>query len=103
MNIHIKTVLTLAVLVGFFIVEQRPDRSVYWHLTAVAPKWQGKGIGMSVWRTMLLRHKAEGAPFVETTISGHNLAIINLYARLRFTFRGAQMTFHWLRDAEARP
>ena len=24
-------------LVGFFIVERRPDESVYWHLTAVAP------------------------------------------------------------------
>jgi L-amino acid N-acyltransferase YncA len=89
-------------LVGFFVVEQRPDRSVYWHLTAVAPQWQGKGMGMSLWQTMLIRHTAEGASFVETTISGHNLAIINLYARLGFTFGGAQMTFHWLRDPEAR-
>jgi GNAT superfamily N-acetyltransferase len=85
-------------LVGFFIVEQRPDRSVYWHLTAVAPDWQGKGMGMSLWQTMLLRHRDEGASFVETTISGHNLAIINLYARLGFSFASAQMTFHWLRD-----
>ena len=38
-----------------------PDASVYWHLTAVAPEWQGKGVGMSLWRTMLLRHRAEGA------------------------------------------
>ena len=52
---------------------------------------------------MLLRHRAEGATFVETTISGHNLAIINLYARLGFSFGAAQMTFHRLRDAEARP
>ena len=85
-------------LVGFFIVEHRPDQSVYWHLTAIAPKWQGKGMGMSLWQTMLLRHRAEGASFVETTISGHNLPIINLYARLGFSFGSAQMTFHWVRE-----
>ena len=85
-------------LVGFFIVEQRPDRSVYWHLTAIAPAWQGKGIGTSLWRTMLIRHRSERAPFVETTISGHNTPVINLYSRLGFTFASAQMTFHWLRQ-----
>jgi Acetyltransferase (GNAT) family. len=85
-------------LVGFFIVEHRPDQSVYWHLTAIAPRWQGKGIGLSLWQTMLIRHRAEGATFVETTISGHNLPAINLYARLGFSFASARMTFHQLRD-----
>jgi RimJ/RimL family protein N-acetyltransferase len=88
-------------LVGFLIVEHRSDRSVYWHLTAIAPDWQGKGMGLSLWQTMLVRHGAEGASYVETTISGHNLAIINLYARLGFSFASAQMTFHWLRDPAA--
>ena len=32
-------------------------------------------MGMSLWQTMLLRHRAEGASSVETTISGHNVAI----------------------------
>ncbi|MFL5651438.1 MAG: GNAT family N-acetyltransferase, partial [Chloroflexota bacterium] len=90
-------------LVGFFIVERRDDGTAYWHLTAVSPDSQGKGIGMSLWRTMLLRHLAEGVTSVETTVSGHNLAVMNLYARLGFVFSDAQMTFHWLRDAEARP
>jgi ribosomal protein S18 acetylase RimI-like enzyme len=85
-------------LVGFFIVEHRPDRSVYWHLTAIAPDWQGKGVGRSVWQAALHRHRAEGASFVETTISGHNLPAINLYARLGFSFASAQMTFHRLRE-----
>ena len=84
-------------LVGFFIVERRSDGSVYWHLTAISPRWQGRGLGMSVWQTMLLRHRAEGATTVETTISGHNLAAINLYARLGFSFASGQMTFHRLR------
>jgi GNAT superfamily N-acetyltransferase len=91
-------------LIGFFIVEERPAGGVYWHLTAIAPKWQGKGLGLSLWQTMLQRHRASGAPSVETTISGHNLPAINLYARLGFTFGSAQMTFHWLGERpEARP
>jgi ribosomal protein S18 acetylase RimI-like enzyme len=85
-------------LVGFFIVEHRPDQGVYWHLTAVAPQSQGKGVGMSLWQTMLRRHRAEGAAYVETTISGHNPTALNLYARLGFSFEAPQMTFHWLRD-----
>lgn len=83
-------------LVGFFIVEPRPDATVYWHLTAIAPGWQGRGIGQSVWQTMLLRHAAEGARTVRTTISAHNLAVLNLYARLGFSFSAARMTFHRL-------
>jgi len=85
-------------LVGFFIVEHRPDHGVYWHLTAVAPQSQGKGVGMSLWQTMLMRHRAEGAAYVQTTISGHNPTALNLYARLGFSFDAPQMTFHWLRD-----
>jgi RimJ/RimL family protein N-acetyltransferase len=88
-------------LLGFFIVEHRPDGGVYWHLTAVAPRWQGKGMGLSLWRTMLLRHQAEGATSVATTISGHNLPAINLYARLGFAFSAAKMTFHWLPGSRA--
>jgi RimJ/RimL family protein N-acetyltransferase len=71
---------------------------VYWHLTAMAPHWQGRRMGLSVWQTMLIRHRTDGATSVETTISGHNLPAINLYARLGFSFGSAQMTFHWLRD-----
>jgi RimJ/RimL family protein N-acetyltransferase len=83
-------------VVGFFIVEREAERA-YWHLTAIAPEWQGKGIGLSLWRTMLIRHRAEGVRLVETTVSGHNPAVMNLYARLGFSFADPQLTLHWLR------
>ena len=84
-------------LVGFFIVERTGD-SAYWHLTAIAPAFQGRGHGSSVWLTMLLRHRDAGIVRVQTTISGHNPAVMNLYARLGFRFEAPQMTFHLLRD-----
>ena len=84
--------------VGFFVLEREADDRVYWHLTAVAPDAQGRGVGLSLWRTMLLRHRAEGVGVVETTVSGHNPAVMNLYARLGFSFTAPQMTLHWLRE-----
>ena len=84
-------------LVGFFIVEKTPDRGCYWHLTAVAPGWQGRGIGKALWQAMLLRHRDEGLERVDTTISAHNLPVLNLYAKLGFSFPHADTTFHWLR------
>jgi ribosomal protein S18 acetylase RimI-like enzyme len=88
-------------LAGFFIVERHPDRSVYWHLTAIAPAFQGQGIGRSVWQTILLRHAAEGVARVDTTVSAHNPAVLNLYARLGFSVQPPMMTFHWLRNPPA--
>lgn len=84
-------------LVGFFIVE-RTGETAYWHLTAIAPGFQGRGLGSSLWQTMLRRHHDEGVVRVRTTISAHNPAVMNLYARLGFRFDAPQMTFHLLRD-----
>ncbi len=89
-------------IAGFFLVEPRDDGVIYWHLTALAPKWRGRGIALSVWQAMLQRHRDEGLAAVQTTISGHNLAVLNLYARLGFSFTSASMTFHWIADEPMR-
>lgn len=80
-------------LVGFFVVEEA-DAAAYWHLTAMAPAFQGRGLGESLWRAMVARHRETGIRVVETSISAHNVAVINLYAKLGFRFGEAQMTFH---------
>ena len=80
---------------GLFIVEPAGDGSVYWHLTAVAPKWQGKGIGKAMWGSMLHRHAQDGATTVHTTISARNLPVVNLYSRLGWRFVNCQMSYHW--------
>ena len=81
---------------GFFVVEDRPDQASYWHLTAVAREFQGRGLGRRMWRSMLLRQHRQGVRTVETTISACNLPVINLYARQGWRFVQNQMTFHWV-------
>ena len=80
---------------GLFITEPAADGSVYWHLTAVAPKWQGKGVGKALWTSMLHRNAVGGAKRVHTTISARNVPVVNLYARLGWRFVDCQMTYHW--------
>lgn len=85
-------------LIGFFLVELRPDRSVYWHLTAIAPQWQGLGYGRRTWLAMLQHHKNQGCHSVTTTISARNTPVLNLYSQLQFRFAPPEMTFHWVKD-----
>lgn len=84
-------------IVGFFLVEYKDDL-VYWHLTAVAPEWQGQGLGYRVWMAMIEYHKQEGYQQILTTISARNVLVLNLYSKLNFRFLPPEMTFHWVRD-----
>ncbi|KAA6187859.1 GNAT family N-acetyltransferase [Thiohalocapsa marina] len=86
-------------LIGLFIVEATASQSMYWHLTAIAPQWQGCGYGRRVWCAMLRHHQAEGYATVTTTISARNIRVLNLYAQLGFRFMPPEMTFHWVRAA----
>lgn len=88
-------------IIGFFVIEKRADRSVYWHLTAMAERWQGQGLGKQLWQAFAMRAQREGASRIETTISAHNLPVMNLYAGLGFRLDAAQMTLHWLQEATA--
>lgn len=85
-------------LVGFFVVENKDDRSVYWHLTAVNPDFQGQGLGHLVWLSMIAYHKAAGMANIRTTISARNTPVLNLYSKLNFRFDPPEMTFHWVKS-----
>jgi RimJ/RimL family protein N-acetyltransferase len=84
-------------IVAFFIVERFPDGRCYWHLTAIARAMQRKGLGKRIWRAMIMHHRSEGVERIETTISAHNVAALNLYAGLGYRFQPPAMTFHWHR------
>lgn len=85
------------VVAGFFITENASDGSCYWHLTAVAPAFHGRGYGKRIWRAMMDKAKDDGAVKVTTTIAVRNIPVLNLYAGLGFRFGTASSTYHWVR------
>ncbi|NIM40420.1 MAG: GNAT family N-acetyltransferase, partial [Hydrogenophaga sp.] len=44
---------------AFFIVEAPAPIEAYWHLTAVAPAFQGQGYGRRVWRAVMDMHREQ--------------------------------------------
>lgn len=81
-------------IAGFFIVEEGADGSAYWHLTAVAPAFQGRGLGKCLWLRMMQWHRDRGSTRIDTAISGHNLPVLGLYGALGFRMRASAVTFH---------
>jgi ribosomal protein S18 acetylase RimI-like enzyme len=86
-------------LVAFFVTESLPDGTCYWHLNAVAPEMQGQGYGRRVWSSMLRKAQRDGARRVRTSVVARNDRVLNLYARLGFSFSQPKMTFHWVKPA----
>lgn len=78
---------------AFFIVEAR-ERVMYWHLTAVAPKFQGRGLGKRMWSAMANLAQAEGYAKVETSISAMNTPVLNLYRKLGAEFSDPTISLH---------
>jgi GNAT superfamily N-acetyltransferase len=84
-------------LIAFFIIEAKENGTVYWHLTVVAPEYQGRGYGRRTWLAMLRHHNENGHNAVSTTISARNISVLNLYSSLSFRFLAPDMTFHWMK------
>jgi len=80
--------------VGFFVVEYPAEFKAYWSLIGLAPGMGGRGLGTRVWQTMMRYHRAEGMDAIQTSISSHNIPILNLYAKLGFRFPQPDVTFH---------
>jgi len=86
-------------IIAFFVTEMINDGTCCWHLNAVAPNLQGQGYGRRVWLSMLDYAASAGALRVRTSIAARNHRVLNLYARLGFTFMPPSMTFHWVRTS----
>jgi len=84
--------------VGFFVIQNKDNGSVYWHLTAVNPDFQGKKLGYRIWMAMINHHKLAGMHSIRTTISARNSSVLNLYSKLNFRFEPPEMTFHWVKS-----
>jgi ribosomal protein S18 acetylase RimI-like enzyme len=89
-------------VIAFFVIEYPEQGHCFWSLIGLAPGMQGKGLGKRVWRTMMRRHQEEGIETITTSISSHNIAVLNLYVSLAFRFPVPYATFHW-RSIAAQP
>ena len=84
-------------LVGFFVIENKPDDTVYWHLTATNPEFKGQKMGTEIWKAMMVYHRDAGKQSILTTISARNTPVLNLYSKLSFRFSPPELTLHWMR------
>ncbi len=80
-------------LVAFFISETSNEEA-YWHLTAIAPAFRGRGLAMEVWQSVMRVQSELGVQRFRTTISSANLPVVNLYPRLGFRFENPQTSLH---------
>jgi RimJ/RimL family protein N-acetyltransferase len=83
--------------IAFFITEMLRDGTCYWHLNAVTPEMQGHGYGWRAWLSMVNQAVISGALRIRTSIVARNYRVLNLYARMGFSFPQPSMTFHWVR------
>jgi len=65
-------------------------------LHAVAEKYRGKGLSKYWWSAVCGELLANGHDEVKSSISATNLAVINLYASLGFSFNNPQDIYHRL-------
>jgi GNAT superfamily N-acetyltransferase len=63
-------------------------------LHAVAPAFRGQGLSKYWWRLAIDALLADGRTQVTSSISAANLAVLNLYASLGFSFRHPQDIYH---------
>ncbi len=85
---------------AFFVVEARGLDHAFWSLVGLVPEFAGRGLAKAVWRAMLAYHRRQGVTRVSTSISSHNIPVLNLYVRLGFRFPAPSMTLHWVRDTD---
>lgn len=86
-------------LLGFFHLRESGDRSIDISLAAIHPRFQGSGLGAAMYEAALSESRDLGYDSATTRISAANLDVVNVFARLGFTFCRAQLTWHLRRSA----
>jgi len=84
-------------IVAFFVTEMMADACWYWHLNAVSPAYQGKGVGFAAAQKMIGIAIEKKARRIQTAFTARNHRALNLNARIGYRFLPPLMTFHWVR------
>lgn len=82
-------------LLGFFHVRPSSPRAVDLSLAAIQRALRGSGLGPWMYQEVLRECRRRGFERAFTRASLANLDVVNLYARLGFSFRESVITWHW--------
>ncbi len=81
-------------IVALAIVEIDGQKG-YLHLNAVAPEWQGRGMGVSHIASVLEYLGSRGATRMDSKISAANTAAMSVHARFGARFEKPRVLLHW--------
>lgn len=83
-------------MVGFYLIRGTPDGEVDLSLAGVGARYRRTGIGALMYEEMLAVCRELGYRVAVTSISANNLDVANLFMRLGFSVRRADLTLHQL-------
>ena len=86
-------------VLGFFHLRESGERSIDISLAAMHPRFQGTGLGAAMYEAALSESRDLGYDSATTRISAANLDVVNVFARLGFTFCRARLTWHLWRSS----
>lgn len=81
-------------LEGFFLARIQ-DGTADLRLAAVAPEFQGTGIGLSLYAAALHELRKAGVQKAFSNISAGNTVVLNLYSALGFRAANPKAIYHW--------
>jgi len=80
---------------GFFHLRPSTPQAVDLSLAGIKRSLQGSGLGAWMYQEVLRECRKRGFERAFTRVSFGNLDVVNLYARLGFSFSRAVVTWHW--------
>jgi len=81
-------------VIGFFVRHTLENAEVNWQLTGISSQFQSRGIGKSVWASMVDFEVQSGTRSISSTISAENFPVVGLYPKYGFKFVRSSKVYH---------
>jgi len=82
-------------VVGFYHVRPLSEDKVDLTLGAIDPSLTGRGLGTALFHSTMLACMDLGFEIAQTRIAARNLAVLNVFSRLQWSFCGTKTALHW--------
>jgi GNAT superfamily N-acetyltransferase len=86
-------------ILGFFHVRPSTPQAIDLSLAAIKSALRGSGIGAWMYQEVLRECRKRGFARAVSRVSMGNLDVVNLFARLGFSFDQSLITWHWVGSA----